>query len=425
MGLMQSSDAETLTADRPRTALPWRAVLDVIRANQIPLIVFSLHVVLVFAVAAFAISNFYALNEVPAIQYRLGPMTGISHYLVQPLRNWDGYWYSLLANYGYSIYTASAAFWPLYPLLLWFGVQITNWDTAVVGLIISNVSFLFALILLYRLVRLDFSEAVARRTLWLTAFFPTAFYFSAMYTESLFLLVTVASIYYGRTGRWGRAAIALGLAALTRNTGVLIGIPLVIFLIRQYGWRPRHWWKEALQLIIGGLSPLLFVLDLNHIWGDPLLMLSAQKGWARYKAWPWTTLQQSFHMLDTSWLTRLVNSPTWSTLTDPYLRLSFAESQFYDLFIFLVFVPILIYTLWKVRGAYSLYALVVFALPLFTPSHVHPLMSVPRFVIVLFPLFIAIALLTKHRWIFWPVMAIFVIQFIALLIQFSTWFWVA
>ncbi|HEX7103759.1 MAG TPA: hypothetical protein VF201_14035, partial [Nitrolancea sp.] len=64
MGLMQSSDAETLTADRPRTTLPWRAVLDVIRANQIPLIVFSLHVVLVFAVAAFAISNFYALNEV-------------------------------------------------------------------------------------------------------------------------------------------------------------------------------------------------------------------------------------------------------------------------------------------------------------------------------------------------------------------------
>jgi hypothetical protein len=422
---MQSSDAETLTADRPRTTLPWRAVLDVIRANQIPLIVFSLHVILVFAVAAFAISNFYALNEVPAIQYRLGPMTGISHYLVQPLRNWDGYWYSLLANYGYSIYTASAAFWPLYPLLLWFGAQITNWDTAVVGLIISNVSFLFALILLYRLVRLDFSEGVARRTLWLTAFFPTAFYFSAMYTESLFLLVTVASIYYGRTGRWGRAAIALGLAALTRNTGVLIGIPLLIFLIRQYGWRPRHWWKQAIQLIIGGLSPLLFVLDLNHIWGDPLLMLSAQKGWARYKAWPWTTLHQSFHMLDTSWLTRLYNSPSWSTLTDPYLRLAFAESQFYDLFIFLVFVPIMAYTLWKVRGAYSLYALVVFALPLFTPSHVHPLMSVPRFVIVLFPLFIGIALLTKRRWIFWPVMAIFIIQFIGLLIQFSTWFWVA
>ena len=130
-------------------------------------------------------------------------------------------------------------------------------------------------------------------------------------------------------------------------------------------------------------------------------------------------------MLDTSWITTLINSPSWSTLTDPYVRLAFAESQFYDLLIFLIFVPIVIYTLWRVRGAYSLYAQVVFALPLFTPSLVHPLMSVPRFVIVLFPLFIALAILAKRRWIFWPLMAIFVIQFIALLIQFSTWFWVA
>jgi len=173
------------------------------------------------------------------------------------------------------------------------------------------------------------------------------------------------------------------------------------------------------------MTPLLFVFDLDRIWGQPLLMLSAQKGWARYRAMPWTTLHQAFHMLDTSWITTLVNSPTWSTLTDPYLRLSFAESQFYDLFIFLVFVPIVIYMLWRVRSAYSLYALVVFALPLFTPSLVHPLMSVPRFVIVLFPLFIALAILARRRWIFWPLMAIFIIQFVALLIQFSTWFWVA
>jgi Gpi18-like mannosyltransferase len=425
MGLTQSSDAETLTAERTGFSLPWRAALEVVRTNRIPLIIFSIHTVLVFAVGAFAISHFYALNEVPAIQYRLGPMSGVDHYLVQPLRNWDGYWYSLLANYGYGIYTSSAAFWPLYPLLLWVGAQITNWDVAVVGLVISNVSFLFALILLYRLVRLDFSEDVARRTIWLTAFFPTAFYFSALYTESLFLLVTVASIYYGRTGRWGRASIALGLAALTRNTGVLVIIPLAIFLFRQYGWDPRRWWQQAVKLALGASTPLLFILDLNHIWGQPFLMLSAQKGWARYKAWPWTTLHQEFLKLDTSWITTLFNSPSWSTLTDPYVRLAFAESQFYDLLIFLVFVPVLGYTLWRVRGAYSLYALVVFVLPLFTPSLVHPLMSVPRFVIVLFPLFIALALLTKRRWVYWPLMAIFLIQFVALLIQFSTWFWVA
>jgi hypothetical protein len=425
MGLMQTPKAGTLAPSRSRISLSLSFVVDAVRANRIPLIVFGVHTVFVFAVAAYAVGHFYTLREVPAIQYRLGPMSGIDHYLVQPLRNWDGYWYSLLANYGYGIYQASAAFWPLYPLLLWLGAQLTGWDTAVVGLVISNVSFLFALILLHRLVRLDYSESIARRTLWLIAFFPTAFYFSAMYTESLFLLVTVAAVYYGRTGKWTRAGIAVALAGLTRNTGVLVLIPLAIFIYRQYGRNPKEWWNPALKIGIGALSPLLFMFQLDNIWGDPLLMLSAQKGWARYKTMPWSTLQAEFHKLDLTWLSWLSNSPSWGTLTNPNLRLSFAESQSYDLFIFLVFVPILIFTLWKVRGAYSLYALTVFVLPLFTPSQVHPLMSIPRFVIVLFPFFIAIAMLTKRRYVFSAVMVIFIIQLIGLLIQFSTWFWVA
>ncbi len=425
MGLMQTSKAGTLSPARSRISLPLNAVVDAIRVNRVPLIVFGVHTVVVFAFAAYAISHFYSLREVPAIQYRLGAMSGIDHYLIQPLRNWDGYWYSLLANYGYGIYQASAAFWPLYPLLLWIGAHITGWDTAVVGILISNVSFLFALILLYRLVRIDFPEPVARRTLWLTAFFPTAFYFSALYTESLFLLVTVAAVYYGRTGRWTRAAIAVALAGLTRNTGVMVLIPLAVFIVRQYGWKPRDWWGPGVKIGIGALSPLLFMFQLDSIWGDPLLMLSAQKGWARYKAMPWSTIQAEFHKLDLTWLSWLVNSPNWSMLTNPNLRLSFAESQSYDLFIFLVFIPIVIYTLWKVRGAYSLYALSVFVLPLFTPSRVHPLMSIPRFVIVLFPLFIAMALLTRKRIVFGAVMVLFIVQLIGLLIQFSTWFWVA
>ncbi len=425
MGLMQSSKSGTLVPVRTRISLSLDFVIDAVRANRIPLIVFTTHVILVFAIAAFAVANFYTLREVPAIQYRLGDMTGLEHYLIQPLRNWDGYWYSLLATYGYGIYEASAAFWPLYPLLLWIGSHLTGWNSAVVGIMISNVSFLFALILLYRLVRLDFSESVARRTVWLTAFFPTAFFFSAMYTESLFLLTTVAAVYYGRTGRWTRAAIAVALASLTRNTGVLVLIPLAVFIYRQYGRNPKEWWDPGVRIGLGALSPILFMFQLDSIWGDPLLMLSAQKGWARYKAMPWTTLQAEFHKLDLTWLSWLSNSLSWSTLTNPNLRLLFAESQSYDLFIFIVFVPIVIFTLWKVRGAYSLYALTVFVLPLFTPSRVHPLMSIPRFVIVLFPLFIGIALLTRKRYVYSAVMVLFVIQFIGLLIQFSTWFWVA
>ncbi len=425
MGLIQSSRTSVLATGRSKLASPLNIVSAAVQANRVPLVVFATHVLLVFVVGAVAVQHFYTLREVPAIQYRLGDMNGIAHYLIQPLRNWDGYWYSLLANYGYGIYQASAAFWPLYPFLIWFSSNLTGWDTAVTGILISNISFMFALILLYRLIQIDYPEPVARRAIWLTAFFPTAFYFSAMYTESLFLLATVAAVYYGRTDRWGRAAVAVALAALTRNTGILILIPLAVFLFRKHRWNLTEWWKPGYKLGIAALSPLLFMFKLDDIWGDPLLMLSAQKGWARYKAMPWTTLQVEWDKLNLTWLNTLIHSPNWSTLSNPNIRFAFAESQAYDLFIFLVFVPLLVYTLWRVRPAYSLYALVVFALPLFTPSHVHPLMSMPRFVIVLFPFFIAMAMLARRRLVFGALMFLFVIQLMGLLIQFSTWFWVA
>jgi hypothetical protein len=196
-------------------------------------------------------------------------------------------------------------------------------------------------------------------------------------------------------------------------------------LVKKYGWNPRRWWPQGIQLGLAALSPLLFFAYLDRLWGDPLLPLKVQKGWARYKAMPWQTLRAAFHDLDLSWLHALIQSPSWSTLTNPNVRLIFAEKQSYDVFIFLVFVPLIAYMLWRIRPAYSLYALLVFILPLFTPSLVNPLMSMPRFIIVLFPFFIAMALLLRNRWLYGTVLVLFLIQFVGLLIQFSTWYWVA
>jgi hypothetical protein len=425
MKAVETTDPGAIAADEQTRPGLAAALLAFASVNRTPLIAFAVHLVLVFSVTAIAMHEFYALTEVPAIQYALPPMTGIAHYTIQPLRNWDGFWYSLIASYGYGVYDASAAFWPLYPLLLRLGSQLTEWSIPTVGVLISNAAFLVALVILYWLVRLDYSEGIARRTVWLTTLFPTAFFFSAVYTEALFLLVTVAAIYFARTDRWGRAAVFTALAALTRNTGVLVLIPIGIMLVKRYGWNPRRWWINALQVGTAALSPIVFFLHLDQVWHEPLLPLKAQKGWARYQAMPWTTIRDAFDKLDLTWLHALYHSPTWATLTDPNIRLLFAEHQSYDVFILLAFVPIIAYTLLRVRGAYSLYALPIFMLPLFSPSLVHPLMSIPRFVIVLFPFFIAMAMLTRNRWIYLGVLALFVVQFVGLLIQFSTWYWVA
>lgn len=399
--------------------------LSLISGARTPVAAFLVHLGLVLAFAYIAAGQSIRRPTVPAAGYVLQPIPGTLGQLLEPLFHWDGYWYVLIADRGYDLHAATTAFWPLYPLLLKAGYDLSKWPMPILGVILSNLALLGALMVLYRLVRLDYGDAIAGRTIWLLALFPTAFFFSAVYTEALFLLLTVASIYCGRTDHWGRAAAFGFLAALTRNTGVLVIIPLGLLLIQRYGWDPRNWWQRGVQVASIALGPLLYFVFLQRVWGDPLITLKAQEQWARYQTMPWNTFSTAFQQLDFQWLHWLRIAPEWSTLTSAFTRASFAEGGVFDLLITLLFIPIALYALWRVRPAYSLYALALFILPLLSPSIVHPLMSMPRFVIVMFPFFIALAMLLRNRWLFGAVLAFSVVQLAVLLIQFGTWFWVA
>lgn len=390
-----------------------------------PVAAFLVHLGLVLTSTYVAAGQSIRRPTVPAAGYFLQSAPGTLGHFLEPLFHWDGYWYILIADRGYDVHPAATAFWPLYPLLLKVSHDLSTWSMPVLGVILSNLALLGALIVLYRLVRLDYGGTIASRTTWLLAVFPTAFFFSAVYTEALFLLLTVASIYCGRTERWGRAAAFGILAALTRNTGVLVIIPLGLLLIQRYGWNPRNWWQRGVQVAAVALGPLLYFAYLQAVWGDPLITLKAQEQWARYQTMPWNTFAVAFQQLDLQWLNRLWNAPEWTALTSAFTRVSFAQSGLYDLFITLLFIPIALFALWRVRPAYSLYGLALFILPLLSPSAVHPLMSMPRFVIVMFPFFIALAMLLRNRWLFGAVLVLSVVQFTVLLIQFGTWFWVA
>jgi hypothetical protein len=421
-----TNDAPQATRRAPQEALRSRA-LAFAREYQLGFVatVFALHWLFVTLVAALATRYAYAMPTVPAVGFRLPELEGWRMYVIQPLRNWDGFWFSLIATEGYGFHPATTAFWPLYPWSMRFVSELTGMTVEVAGLLLANAAFFAALVVLQRLARLEWGDAVARRAVILLAFFPTAYYFSAVYSESYFLLFSLLAFYWARTGRWWQAGLAGALAALTRNLGVVLVLPLAVIFLRQHGWDPRRWSWRVAGTALPALGPAVYFTYLWWEWGDPLLTLDVQRGWARESAMPWEAFAMGFEQLRVDWLRMLINAPGWTTLTSFEFRYHVAEFESLDVIVTLLAIPLLLYCVAKLPVEYTLYAGALFAAPLFNPSTIHPLMSYPRFVLVMFPLFIGFAMLTERPRVYVATLVLSMLLLAGLTVQFVTWFWVA
>lgn len=367
------------------------------------------------------------------------PLDGLANLLVEPLRQWDGLWYTLIAyeGYGGTTETARAAFWPLYPWLMGLGNQLSGWPAEVIGYLLSNVAFAVALILLYRLVSIDFDRQIARRALWAIALFPTALFFTAVYTESLFLVLVIGSLLAARQGHWLAAGVIGALAALTRSYGVLLGLPFLVLLYQQFRFDLRRWFPAVLFAALPILGPIIFGWHLDQAQGNWRAFIDVQTQWNRYSAMPWETLRcavETCHRLnggairdgaDWTWLRTLADNPSLDTLRDGAFRLAVADSDTLELVttgLFLVLAVIGLRMLPLYQSAYLIPGLLI---PLFQPSQVHALMSMPRFGLTLFPLFIVLAVLLRHRWLALPLAIVSSLLLIALTAQFALWYWVS
>ncbi|MEW6182314.1 MAG: hypothetical protein AB1500_03945 [Bacillota bacterium] len=214
-----------------------------------------------------------------------GGWEGVDNWLLNPWTTYDSQWYIEIATKGYREVTAT--FFPLYPLLLKVcGYSETS--RALAGVIISNLAFIFALYVLYRLTRLDFSEETAKTVIWITTFFPTAVFYGAVYTESLFLLLITIAFYAVRQNNWAVAGVTGGLAGFTRNPAPLVFTCLFIEYLHSIKY---NFSKIKLQVILW-LSLVMagflgFHLYLYSSFGDPLLSVTSQKFFYRTPAWPW------------------------------------------------------------------------------------------------------------------------------------------
>jgi hypothetical protein len=356
------------------------------------------------------------------------------NFLLAPAARWDSVWYLRIAHAGYFSPQSSGMF-PLYPLLIRFGSLVFR-SELLVGLGISLVSMTVGLCLLERLVRLDFDEATARTTVLLIAFFPVAFFLSSVYTESLYLLLSVAAVYAARRERWALAGVCGGLTAATRSDGILLLVPLA--LIYLYGpqacsagraasawWRPRYRVRPSiawLALVPAGLAAYLAYLGVAH--GQPLETYHAQSlYWHHQFAGPFGAVAQAVVGVPDD--VRRVLTGTGPTVV-PGDSIGWNAHDLIDLG-FLVFAIVGAIAAWRrVPFAYSAYTVVLLAFDLSFPAQQEPMQSISRYTLVIFPVFLGWALLLKRR----PRITRVVLgTFAALLAVFSAlfavWLWVA
>ena len=402
---------------------------------RFPLTVFLVHWAIIQGAAWLALRLGTFNGASPPYGREPLPMGGWQGVIVEPFRQWDGLWYRLIAETGYvgGTQSAKAAFWPLYPWMMRAGSQITGLPYETVGYLISNIAFAGALIVLWRLIRLDFDDEIARRALWAMALFPTAIFFQAVYTESLFLLLAAGALLAARSGRWWVAGVVGVLAALTRSYGMLLGLPFLFLLWDQYGSDIKRWWPSVVPAALPALGPVIFGWHLSRVQGNALAFVDVQAQWNRYSAMPWETMRcavQSCFFLGGEpdgarwdWLQQALTSP--EVVTEPWWRISVANSDILELVCMVLFIVLAIIGLKMLPPWQSAYAIPALVIPLFSPSEVHALMSIPRFILPLFPLFIVLAMVIRPGPIARIATFVSVLLLVLFTIQFAQWYWVS
>ena len=349
------------------------------------------------------------------------PFGAAGNLLVAPAARWDSVWYLDIAHDGYR-HGVDAAFFPLYPLAA-RAVALLFGSALVGGLAVSLAASVVALAALHRLTVLELGEEPARATVALVACFPAALFLSAVYSESLFLALSVGAVLCARTGRWAWAGVLGGLAAATRSAGIVLLAPL---LLLWWGAAPRRARDLAwLALVPAGLGLFCAWLAANGL--DGLAPFHAQEVWFRHFAGPfagaWDGLVAAFdgarQLLSGS------RTPVYFAKAggDPYV----AAAHNLELFAALVAAaPALIGTFRRLPLAYGAYALAALALPLSWPVRPQPLMSLPRFELVLFPLFMWLGWWAARGRVRLLALAVVFLGLQALATaEFATWHWVA
>ncbi|HEX7254499.1 MAG TPA: mannosyltransferase family protein [Gaiellaceae bacterium] len=345
--------------------------------------------------------------------------------LIDVWARWDSVWFLRIARDGYgATEEAAAAFYPLYPLLVGLLGRVLFGHYVLAGVLVSLAACLGAFTLLYRLALPQLDDSGARRTVLYLAIFPFAVFLGAVYSESLFLLATVASFLLAERGNFLGAGVSAGLAWLTRPLGIAL-LPALALI----AWREP---RRAQALLRLAPAPALFALYPLYLWwkvGDPFAFLHAERTWSRELS-PAGPLGGVWDGLRAGWagVRQLASGSDttryWTAVEDSdpdrVAAINLAQLAFLILFAVLTVVA------WRRFGApYGLFATLSLAIPLSVPSERWPLLSIQRFGLVVFPLFMALAALGSRPRLHTGVVVVSAVLLGVVSAQWALWQWVA
>lgn len=318
-------------------------------------------------------------------------------------QRFDTLWYLRIALHGYSPAVSDIHFPPLYPLLIKVLGTILLGNYLLAAIIISNIACILGLTYLYKLTAELFNVKTARRTVLYLSIFPTAFFLFAPYSESLLVLLAVATFYYMARERWMIAGFLGFLAVLTRLQGLALFIPLCYEYLRHNNYRLRWSWDGLTGLLLIPFGAIFYLFLRYLVGGSPVIPTSEPQLFARL-APPWENLIYSARTLASG---------------------SFHQADLFNFAFTVLFLALLVLSWRRFSLSYHMYTIGTLVLATIRLVETQPLNSMSRYVLPLFPIFIYLGLLGTnsrvHRFIFYPSVTLL----LYLSGQFAMWGWVA
>lgn len=300
-------------------------------------------------------------------------------YLTWIWANFDGRHFINIATQGYQ--HTNFAYFPLYPLTISLAGYVLPFSHLYLGIGISLAAFLFALVYVYKIVLLDFSKNIALWTIIFLAIFPLSFFYNAVYTDSLFLALSVASFYFARRNNWLVAGVLGFLAATSRLSGVVLAPALLVEWFLQYKGKNLFTLNNAFSALLAPaltiLGTIAYMIYLQVNFGDFLLFQKSMSAW-----------NQEGFVFPLQVIVRYLKI-FWSV--DPSLLVYWvAVLEFVSV---ILYFALSYYVSKKVRLTYGIFMFLLLILVPFTGTFA----GTPRYLLHLFPAFIALACVTSGK----------------------------